>query len=177
MIERGSLEFEENLSRLEPLLGRQGEKLRYFYSDLYDLSSLKEHPCSDLTHKKCFGYMKLENGGKPVDYFCAPVLKGYIEQIGNKKAKITLKGVPKKQRDELTKEDFENSVLLLKSAPKVSFLSFSIPKEHGVNTTLVTKDSFKFFQPKICVMPPDDENYGYDGQDYLVSCSWKSKYT
>jgi hypothetical protein len=56
--------------------------------------------------------------------------------------------------------------LLLKKLPQVSFLSFRITENHWETTVLITKDSFVFFQPKICVLPPDHTVYGFNGQDY-----------
>ena len=128
----------------EEIVGGDGGALRQWFSDIFDLSSLpKEHPCFNVNHKKCFGYLKIENKGKPIDYFVAPVVKGYFEVIGEK-TKATLKGVKEKQRKELTKKDFEECVLLLKKGPEVCFLSFRIPDEHGETTVLVIKDSFVF---------------------------------
>ena len=67
----------------ESVLGKPGESLKHWFSDIFDLSSLPNSPpCSDQSHRKCFGYMKLENKGKTFDYFVAPVVKGYFEQIG-----------------------------------------------------------------------------------------------
>ena len=109
--------------------------------------------------------MKVENKGKFIEYFVAPVVKGYLEVVSGKE-KFTLTGVPEKQRKTLTKKYFEDSVLLLKKPPQVSFLSFRIPEYHGETTVLITKDIFVFFQPKICVFPPDQPVYGFNGQDY-----------
>ena len=92
------LSFEAYIKKIEPVLGKPREGLRLRFSDIFDLSSLpKNHPCSDQEHRKCFGYMKLENKGKPIDYFVAPVVKGYREQIGQK-VKITLKGITEVQQ-------------------------------------------------------------------------------
>ena len=91
--------------------------------------------------------MKIENKGKPIYDFAAPVVKGYLEQI-EQKTKVTLKGIPENERKLITRKDFEDCVLLLKKGPRASFQSFRIPEEHGVLTILTTKYTFEIFQPK-----------------------------
>ena len=110
--------------------------------------------------------MKVENNGKNIDYFVAPVVKGYLEVVSGKPPKVTLKGIPDKQKKSLTKKDFEDCVLLLKKPPQVSFLSFRIPEDHGETTVLITKGNFVLFQPNICVFPPNHPVYGFNGKYY-----------
>lgn len=50
---------------------------QYQSAERADVSSFpKKYPCYDGSHKKLFGYMKIENKGQPVDFFVAPLVKG-----------------------------------------------------------------------------------------------------
>ena len=159
------MSLEEYIKKIEPVIGKEGEGLKLWFSDIFDLSYLpKNHPCSHQSHRKCFGYMKLENKGKPIDYFVVPFVKGYLEQIGQK-VKVKLKGVTESQRKELTRENFIKCVMLLLKGPQVSFQGFRIPDEHGVNTNLTIKETFKFFQPKVYVPEPE---ISYEGVETTI---------
>jgi hypothetical protein len=78
----------------EELVGGNQNPLSMWLSNIFDLYSLpKYHTCFNKEHRKCFGYLNVENKGNFIEYFVAPVVKGYLEVLSSKE-KVTLKYVP-----------------------------------------------------------------------------------
>jgi hypothetical protein len=89
------------------------------------------------------------------------MVKCYVDRTNGKDENI-FKGVPKKNLDKITFEDYESCVKELKKGGKIGFQKFGISQSHKPIIRYNVKDTLKMFQPNVVVQ----DNYDPDNGDY-----------